>query len=62
MHMNTTTKSLFLSALTGIFLIPHSASAFESLGKGNGSLIGGDLSDPTDTVELAMNPGEGKTD
>ena len=60
MHMNTTTKSLFLSALTGIFLIPHSASAFESLGKGNGSLIGGDLSDPTDTVELAMNPSEGK--
>ncbi len=61
MHMNTTTKSLFLSALTGIFLT-HSASAFESLGKGNASLIGGDLSDPTDTVELAMNPGEGKTE
>jgi hypothetical protein len=44
----------------GMVLISHPCVAFESLGKGNASLLGGDLSDPADTVELSVNPGEGK--
>ncbi|MCY2930733.1 MAG: hypothetical protein NTV86_14800, partial [Planctomycetota bacterium] len=35
------------------------ARAHVSLGTGNTSLIGGDLSDPTDTVELSADPGAG---
>ena len=53
-------QTVILTALVGTFFIPHPAAAFESLGKGNASLIGGDLSDPTDTVELSVNPAEGK--
>jgi hypothetical protein len=36
------------------------AAAAQPLGTGNASLLGGDLSDPTDTVELSVDPGEGK--
>jgi len=38
----------------------QSAPAMETLGAGNTSLLGGDLTDPTDSVELAMDPGQGK--
>jgi hypothetical protein len=41
-------------------LATQPADAAQSLGTGNASLIGGDLSDPTDTVELSVDPGQGE--
>ncbi len=35
------------------------ACAVESLGKGNAGLLGGDLTDPTDTIEFLKDPGQG---
>ena len=60
--MQPTTQSLLFAALASVLLLSAPSPAFESLGKGNASLIGGDLSDPTDTLEFAVNPSEGKTE
>ncbi|MCX6878049.1 MAG: hypothetical protein NTW21_30195 [Verrucomicrobia bacterium] len=50
---------LLFSALVGIIISPQPAKAFQSLGTGNASLLGGDLTDPTDTVALSKDPGQG---
>jgi len=57
--MNALLKTVLASALLGIIVTPQSANAFQSLGTGNASLLGGDLSDPTDTVALSKDPGQG---
>lgn len=55
------TASLFLFA--GLVSVP-SAHGHVKLGAGNASLIGGDLTDPTDTVKdkAGVNYGEGKSE
>jgi hypothetical protein len=40
-------------------MVQHSM-AYETLGAGNSALLGADLTDPTDSVELSMDPGQGK--
>ncbi len=52
--------SVSFFALMGMLSFSLPALAHVSLGTGNASLIGGDLSDPTDTVELSVDPGQGK--
>ena len=51
--------SVYLLAISGLLVISAPASGHVSLGTGNASLIGGDLSDPTDTVELSADTGAG---
>ena len=46
-------KKMILSFMLSLLLntlMPLTAGAWQSLGTGNGSLIGGDLTDPTETV------------
>jgi hypothetical protein len=51
--------ALALFAFTGFVLsLPQPAAAAQSLGKGNASLLGGDLTDPTDTVVLSADPAQ----
>lgn len=51
--------SLGLSVLV-FALTAQRTQAHESLGAGTSALLGGDLTDPTDSVELSMDPGQGK--
>ena len=51
---------VFFSVLACILAGASPAVAAQSLGKGNGSLLGGDLTDPTDTVELSVDPKQGR--
>ncbi len=45
--------------LMGMLAFSWPALGHMSLGTGNASLLGGDLTDPTDTVELSADPGQG---
>ena len=56
---NALRRAIGLIALAGLMVMPFGVDAAESLGRGNASLLGGDLSDPTDTVELSVDPGQG---
>ena len=49
-------------ALAALLFIPHPLDAAVKLGTGNGSLLGGDLTDPSDTAKdkPGVNYGEGK--
>jgi len=57
--MRSTIGLVIVAAIACVVTI-QPARAGLSLGTGNASLIGGDLSDPTDTVELSCDPGQGK--
>lgn len=56
-------RILFLLSLTlsvALFVLgTHWTHASETLGAGNTSLLGSDLTDPADSVELSMDPGQG---
>jgi beta-galactosidase len=51
--------SLSLS-MFAVSLAWQQAPAYETLGPGTAFLLGGDLTDPTDSVELSCDPGQGK--
>jgi hypothetical protein len=60
MNANKLLKRLLLcSPLFLLLALQRPAGAALPLGTGNASLIGGDLTDPTDTVELSVDTGQG---
>jgi hypothetical protein len=60
MHSRDIVGLVSMGLMGCAFLAAQPADAAQSLGTGNASLIGGDLSDPTDTVELSVDPGQGE--
>jgi len=56
---NALKVSVCFFAMLGVSAFSAPARAHVSLGTGNASLVGGDLTDPTDTVELSQDPGQG---
>ncbi len=58
------TPTLAPALLAGVFLFTHPAEAVVKLGTGNSSLLGGDLTDPTNAAKdkPGVNYGEGKSE